>query len=200
MFPIAVNNVSCICGCSTSISLNIPRIDFQYLLTAWTDHVADEHELLGRSLVALLGCQCLDGDDLPAFAGSTDQPPSLRVSRADGKDLADFWGAIDGKLKPGLNLVVSATVDPEVHEPAGPPTEAYKVVLGDLHDAAASSSRRRVAGRSDAIGAIVRSPRGVTSVDADGQFLIEAEPGDEIVVEGPVPAVMHVPDHGAVTS
>lgn len=177
-----------------------PRIDFQYLLTAWTDHVADEHELLGRSLVAMLGCQSLDGEDLPSFADATDQPPSVRVARADGKDLADFWGAIDGKLKPGLNLVISATVDPEVHTLAGPPTEEYNVVTGDLHDPALRGGRHRVAGRSDAIGAVVRSPRGTTVVDADGHFLVEADPGDEIVIESPQPAVMRVPDHGAVMS
>ena len=121
-----------------------PRIDFQYLLTAWTDHVADEHELLGRSLVAMLGCQSLDGEDLPAFADAADQPPSVRVARADGKDLADFWGAIDGKLKPGLNLVISATVDPVVHAVAGPPTEDYTVVARNLNDPALQDQRRRV--------------------------------------------------------
>ena len=171
----------------------LPRIEFQYLLTAWTSQVADEHELLGRSLVAALGCQVLDGDHRPEFAAETDPAPTLRVARADGKDLAEFWGAIEGKLKPGLNLVVTASIDPHVTTAAGPPTERFDVRSADIREPDRQSVRRRVAGRSDSIGAVVRSPRGSTVVGPDGTFLVDAEAGDEIVVESAEPVVIVVP-------
>lgn len=163
-----------------------PRMEFQYLLTAWTTEVADEHELLGRCLVAILGSPALAGELAPTFATDQLPPVTVRVARTDGKDLADFWGAIDGKLKPGLNLVVAASIDPAVSIAAGPPTESYQVDVTDRRDAR-SSTRRRFAGRSGAVGATVRSPRGTTVVDEHGRFLIDAEPGDEIVVESDPP-------------
>ena len=167
----------------------LPRMEFQYLLTAWTSEVADEHELLGRCLMAILGCPALEGDHVPAFVTASMPAPTLRVARADGKDLADFWGAIDGKLKPGLNLIVSASVDPGQSIAAGAPTEAYEVTVSDRREPK-SSTRRRWAGRSDAVGATVRSPCGSSTVDADGRFFIDAEPGDEIVVESEPPQVV----------
>ena len=164
----------------------LPRMEFQYLLTAWTSEVADEHELLGRCLVAILGCPALEDDLLPAFAAAGSLPPTVRVARTDGKDLADFWGAVDGRLKPGLNLVIATSVDPGTGVAAGAPTESYEVRV-DNTTTGKRSARRRFAGRSRAIGATVRSPRGMTVVGADGQFLIDAEPGDEIVVESDPP-------------
>lgn len=165
---------------------SLPRMEFQYLLTAWTSEVADEHDLLGRCLVAILGSPTLHGDLAPTFAPPEAPDATVRVARTDGKDLAEFWGAIEGKLKPGLNLVVSASVDPQVSIAAGPPAESYHVAVSDRRDAR-SSSRRRFAGRSSAVGAVVRSPRGTAVVDEQGRFLIDAEPGDEIVVESQPP-------------
>lgn len=167
----------------------LPRIEFQYLLTAWTAEVADEHRLLGESLVAILGCQVLADDYLPAFAAATDPPPSLRVVRADGKDLAEFWGAIDGKLKPGLNLVVSASIDPHMGSPAGPPVERYDLTIKhvDADEDAPPDTRHRIGGQSDEIGGLVRSPRGTALVRSDGNFLVDAEPSDTVVIEFGVP-------------
>jgi hypothetical protein len=165
---------------------SLPRIEFQYLLTAWTTEVADEHDLLGRCLVAILGCPSLEGELAPAFVTAETPATTIRVARTDGKDLADFWGAIDGKLKPGLNLVVSSSIDPQVSIAAGPPTESYQVAVSDQREPR-WSSRRRFAGRSGAVGAVVRSPRGTTVVDEQGRFLIDAEPGDEIIVESDPP-------------
>ena len=89
-------------------------------------------------------------------------------------------------MKPGLNLVVSASVDPGVSIAAGPPTESYEVQVSDRREPK-RSARRRFAGRSGAVGAVVRSPRGTAVVDEHGRFMIDAEPGDEIVVESDPP-------------
>ncbi len=177
-----------------------PRIDFQYLLTAWAGSVADEHELLGGCLVDLLGCQTLEGANLGAFVREGDPPPTIRVARTDGKDLAEFWGAIDGKLRPGVNLVVTATVDPELHtkdeDSVGLATTKYEVKSFDKRNPNARSRRHRFGGRIDAenaIGAVVRSPRGKTTVGPDGTFLLDAEPGDEIVIESDPRVTIVVP-------
>ena len=52
---------------------SLPRVEFQYLLTAWTTEVADEHDLLGRCLVAILGCPTLE-DELAPPSSPTRRP------------------------------------------------------------------------------------------------------------------------------
>ena len=197
----------------------LPRMEFQYLVTAWTrvgTDVADSHDLLGQGLVAILGCQVLDGDLRPAFQPAQEPAATVRVARADGKDLAEFWGAIDGKLRPGLNVVVTASVDPGVAGPdAGAPTEQYELSVrppdesGELPEPSrsveefhehAAGTWLRVAGRSEAIGARVRSPRGVAVVDEHGAFLIDAVPGDEVVIESEPSDVRTVLESGVLSS
>lgn len=139
-----------------------PRIEFHYLVTAWTTVVADEHRLLGDALVAILGSDALTGVDRPAFVSDDDPPPMLRVARADGKDLADFWGAVDGKLKPGLNVVVSMSVDPGLAVPAGAPTTNVELRTGFLHGGRVHDpdSVSSVGWEHESVGAVVTATRG----------------------------------------
>lgn len=202
----------------------LPRMEFQYLVTAWTRAGADagtdvavSHDLLGQSLLAILGCQVLDGDLRPAFQAPEEPPATVRVARADGKDLAEFWGAIEGKLRPGLNVVVSASVDPNAVGPvAGAPTERYGLSVrppdeeGRLPEpshtdaefdanADVAGARLRVGGRSAAIGAAVHSRRGAAVVDEEGNFLIDAAPGDEVVIESDPIEVRVVSESGELS-
>jgi hypothetical protein len=60
---------------------------------------------------------------------------------------------------------------------------------------------RRIAGEVrdlESVGAAVRSPRGVTTVNPGGRFLINARPGDEIVIETDPPQTVVVPPIGGV--
>jgi hypothetical protein len=89
----------------------LPRMDCRYLVTAWTSEVRDEHSLLGSVLRSLLLAPMLGEEYLhPPFAGLRPLP-TMSVGMPDGKDTADFWSALGGQLKPGLDLVVTATVD-----------------------------------------------------------------------------------------
>lgn len=194
-----------------------PRFEFQYLLTAWTldDVVADEHQMLGLSLSAILGCPSLEHDLSPEFVRDDEPAPTLRVARSDSKDLAEFWGAIDGKLKPGLHLVVSASIEPRRIDatPGAPdpsvvqlkaweePSIARAPISPERRAARSGSTEtRHVTGESSAIGATVRSPRGVSVVSEMGVFLVAAEPGDEIVIEGDPVEIITVPDDRSAVS
>lgn len=163
-----------------------PRVAFRYLCTAWTSEIADQHRLLGGLLIALLGHSQIPQQYLQGHLVDLDPLPTLRIARPDGKDFAEFWPAVEGKLRAGLDLIVTATVDPSVIVPAGPPTGELATVLADQSEPGRTSRRSAVGGRIDdpaAVGAVVRSVRGSAKVGETGQFLVQAEPGDEVVVE-----------------
>ena len=163
-----------------------PRVACRYLVTAWTSEVRDEHQLLGSVLATFLD----NGQIAPQFLAGpyeTIRPvPSIAVAGPDGRDNSDFWSALGGQLKPGLDLVLTATVDVRTLAEVGPPVERYRLMLTDTA-IERSSEVSSVGGRLDdegAEGRLVRSPRGSAKVDEKGHFAVRADSGDEVVAEG----------------
>jgi hypothetical protein len=105
----------------------LPRVDCRYLVTAWTSEVRDEHSLLGDVLAALLLHPVIDARHLQGVFASVRPLPSLHLRSGDGTENSDFWSALGGQLKPGLDLVVTITVDAAMRAIAGPPTEKIAV-------------------------------------------------------------------------
>ena len=162
-----------------------PRVDCRYLVTAWTSEVRDEHQLLGDVLATLLGHRVIDARHLRGAYESVRPLPLISVARPDERDQSDFWSALGGQLKPGLDLVVAATVDLALQAEAGAPVERYLIELADNANPSRSSHTESVAGRAKGvpIGTAVRSRRGSALVDALGQFLVRAQEGDEVTLE-----------------
>ena len=179
----------------------LPRVACRYLITAWTADVGDEHRLLGTLLATLLTTSELPAEYLPEGLAGLDPLPSVQVALPDGGNHgADFWSALGGQLKPGLDLVVTVTVDAATLATAGPPTDRHELILRQTGDPAASSRSLRIGGQvadpEQAAGALVHSPRGTTRVDHEGHFLVPAAEGDEIVVETDPPQRQRVGPKG----
>jgi hypothetical protein len=105
----------------------LPRVDCRYLVTAWTSDVGDEHSLLGAVLAQLLLNQVIDPEHLQGPFAVTRPLPSIRLRSGDGSENSDFWSALGGQLKPGLDLVVTATVDAAALREAGPPVRGIDI-------------------------------------------------------------------------
>ncbi|OLB79484.1 MAG: hypothetical protein AUI14_10125 [Actinobacteria bacterium 13_2_20CM_2_71_6] len=105
----------------------LPRVDCRYLVTAWTSEVQDEHSLLGHTLAALLLHQTLEVRYLQGSFAQVVPIPTIEVAGSDGRDNSDFWSALGGQLKPGLDVVVTATVDAALLVAAGPPVDRYTI-------------------------------------------------------------------------
>lgn len=105
----------------------MPRIDCRYLVTAWTSEVRDEHSLLGDVLAALLLHPVISAEHLRGVFADVRPLPGLRLRAGDGSENSDFWSALGGQLKPGLDLVVTVTLDAAMRAAAGPPTEQITV-------------------------------------------------------------------------
>ena len=108
-----------------------PRVDCRYLVTAWTMETRDEHALLGAVLTVLLRHRAIPAEHLQGAYASVRPIPALSVGAADGNDQSDFWSALGGQLKPGLDVLVTATVGEAIAVPAGPPVESYDVAVLD---------------------------------------------------------------------
>lgn len=101
----------------------MPRIECRYLITAWTKDIGDEHALLGRVLTALLVNPVIDRKHLKAPLGDVDPLPTIALrTGADGEN-SDFWSALGGQLKPGLDVVITMAVDAVTFREVGPPVE-----------------------------------------------------------------------------
>lgn len=175
-----------------------PRVDCRYLVTAWTTEVQDEHQLLGAVLTTLLGHREIAAEHLQGAYAPVRPLPIIAVARRDGEESADLWSALGGQLKPGLDLVVTATVDLALRYEAGPPVERYEVGVADRTAPDRVSRTVAVGGGAGAAGLLVRSPRGKATTDEEGHFLVRAEEGDEITIEAEKPLRGKVRAKGAV--
>jgi hypothetical protein len=89
------------------------RMDFCYMITAWTTDVADEHQLLGRVLTTLLRFPVLPTEVLKGTL--TAQPLPLRGWIAQPERMPspwDFWGNVEHRMKASLNFVLTVALQP----------------------------------------------------------------------------------------
>jgi hypothetical protein len=178
----------------------LPVIELRYVLTAWASDKGDERDLLSGLLRVILQQAAFPRRYL---ATELDQlePPTLLVARA-GEDHMDVFKALEGQIKPGINMTVSTEFDTGVRFPAGPPITSIESAVAMLGKTA--PRRRRLAGEvvgaiaAGAIGVVVRSTTDATVVNEAGRFLLRAAPGDEITLDTSPPLVTTVPDAGGV--
>ena len=178
----------------------LPRIELRYLISTWTTEHADSRVLMSGLLRVLLGNPIIPQEHL---AEPLRELSPLTISMTRGGEAGiDVFKALDGQLKPTLDVVIVAEVDTQIDEPTAAPAADFSFVLSDRDSGSARRTTvRRVAGLVNdrrAAGCAVTSPRGRATVSADGQFLISAEAGDELIVDTTPPLTAIVPDHGGI--
>ncbi|WP_063835443.1 DUF4255 domain-containing protein [Streptomyces sp. NRRL S-118] len=131
----------------------LPRVDCRYLITAFTSDVRDEHSLLGRVLSALLLHGEIGAGHLPDGLSELRPLPSVQVAAGDGRDNSDFWSALGGQLKPGLDVLVTATVDAAVLVEAAHDVHRYVMRTHTMPDRALVGERELAAGHAEEAGA-----------------------------------------------
>ncbi|MEM9514381.1 MAG: DUF4255 domain-containing protein [Actinomycetota bacterium] len=105
------------------------RFKLSYLLSAWTQRAEDEHRVLSDLLRQFLRHDAVP-DELLTGSLTEGPPVVLQLALPPGQDrsLSDVWTALGGELKPSLDLVVIAPLDPERSYTVGPPvTEEPRV-------------------------------------------------------------------------
>lgn len=109
----------------------LPRIDLRYLVTAWADDPRDEHQLLGSLVQLLARPRQLAPEHLPAPLAAITPLPSVQLAGQAYDDRADFWTALDGRYRPGLDVLVTAAVDSGVRQPLALSPREITVVVAD---------------------------------------------------------------------
>lgn len=162
----------------------LPRLDFRYLVTAWAAEVRSEHHLLGSLLASLLSTTSIPAEHLRGPFALTTPEPSLTL-RHHRQSEADVWGSLGVEIRPALDLLVTAPVDPGLAAEVGPPVERLAVLTGDMGEGGRRERWEGTGGRTDAPpGSIVRSRRGTDRVGDDGRYLVHADPSEAVVIEG----------------
>lgn len=123
--------------------LTLPRIRVSYFITTWTGDLRDEHVLLGRLLQGLLRSRRLDPDVIPPEFSSLGAPLEISVGASETSVAREFWGAIDGRYRPGIDLQIVMPVDVGLGTQAGPPTEVIDVRTSDVNQPTRQSERVR---------------------------------------------------------
>ena len=103
-----------------------PVIDLRYVVTAWAAEHRDEHQLLGSVLTCILAHSSVAPDILPPQLPTTSSL-SLGLASEEARVTGEFWSSLDGRLKPGLQVVVSIPLDIFGWVAAGPPTASVGV-------------------------------------------------------------------------
>jgi hypothetical protein len=111
-----------------------PVVSLCYVLTAWTAHHRDEHQLLGEVMRAVLANRELPEEHLRPPLGELRPLPSLDL----GGVQTEFWKSIDGVLKPGLELRVSLVVDAVKLRPTEEPPAEVSISTSDTRDGGTS--------------------------------------------------------------
>jgi hypothetical protein len=87
-----------------------PVVDMHYLVTTWASEQDDEHLLLGSVLTCLLSFPKLPEEHIPAQL-PRDGPLGLALASEGLRSPGEFWSALGGRLKPGLEMEVTVPID-----------------------------------------------------------------------------------------
>jgi hypothetical protein len=150
-----------------------PVVDLGYLVTAWATERRDEHELLGSVLECVLAHRALPEEFLPErLKGARCR---LSLAPADRRVPGEFWSALDGRLKPGLQLQVALPIEVFAWQPTAPPMEQVELAVdrksgGKVAAAPGGRVRPGTARRGGAL-AGAASPESATTPDGSAQFV-----------------------------
>lgn len=105
-----------------------PVVDLHYLITAWATEQRDEHQLLGAILTCVLAHSALPATALPEPLSGTTWI-SMALATHEKRAPGEFWSALDGRLKPGLELELSLPLDVFQWQPTAVPAASVAVAL-----------------------------------------------------------------------
>lgn len=115
-------------------------VDLRYVITTWATEERDEHRLLGSVVRTVLGFPIMPPDHLPEGLADA-QPITIELAGGDERRASEFWSALGGQLKPGLNLQIGLPVDVFPWRPAGPRTSRVDIGVTDTTSPSHAAAR-----------------------------------------------------------
>lgn len=95
---------------------NPSRVDVYYLITVWANDAFDEHRILWRVMSTLFCYPEIPDDVLSGELVRQNYPIKTTTVQPDGlfSNPADFWSALDNKIKASISYVVTLPLDTEL--------------------------------------------------------------------------------------
>lgn len=90
-----------------------PRLDMNYMITAWATAPEDEHRLLARTFTALYRTTEIPRTLLPDVL--QDQPYPIPIALGALTELTrptELWGVLDNELRPAITCTLTVALDP----------------------------------------------------------------------------------------
>lgn len=116
-----------------------PVVDLHYLITAWASEQRDEHQLLGSILACILAHSALPASALPEALSGTSWI-SMGLATHEKRAPGEFWSALDGRLKPGLELELSLPFEVFTWRSTAVPADSIGIALSQIPGLVAASS------------------------------------------------------------
>ncbi len=102
-----------------------PKVDFFYVVTAWATEIRDEHQLLGSILQSVMSKGRLPHESIPE--GVIEGVVMISLAPAESQIPGEFWSALGGRLKPALQLKLTATLPVRAWRPTTAPPTSIEV-------------------------------------------------------------------------
>lgn len=166
-----------------------PIMAARFLISVWSSDPSVEHDLLARIAHVLSSSQRIPQRHLTPALAEMRPAPVLSTRPDEETTVATLWQSLEVPARVATQLLVELPVGKPEATTTNDPPEIVEIGFANRNSPAARSSRRRVFGTSDPslAGGSAIGPRGSAIVQDSGRYLIEAQPGDEIVVEPPEP-------------
>ena len=120
-----------------------PRVRVSYFLSVFTGDQRDEHVLLGRLLQGVFKSREISLDIIPAGLTTVGARIEVTIGATKGNIARDFWGGLDGRYRPGIDLQIILPVDTGMSIEAGPPATDFDIRTTDHRRNSRTSQRVR---------------------------------------------------------
>ena len=162
------------------------RLDCNYMVTAWSNEVEDEHRLLAGATRVLFRNPILPSDVLQGeLAGDIEivtevaQPESF-------KDVVDIWSVLDNDLHPSVRVKITIPLDLDVEYTTAAVT-GHDIGMADPTWRPGPRRPMRMSGRVErdgqpVTGALVRAGTSSDTTDENGDYSLRSvRPGKQVL-------------------
>jgi hypothetical protein len=161
------------------------RLDCDYMVTAWSNEVEDEHRLLTGAARVLFRNPVLPAEVLQG-ALSDDIEITTEVAQPESfKDVVDIWSVLDNDLHPSVRVKVTIPLELDV-EYESPAVSGHDIGLDSPTWRPGPTTPVRLTGRVEqdgapVVGALVRADYSAATTDDRGEYTLDkVTPGPQL--------------------
>jgi hypothetical protein len=161
------------------------RLDCDYMVTAWSNEVEDEHRLLTGAARVLFRNPVLPADVLQGVLRDGIEITTEVAQPESFKDVVDIWSVLDNDLHPSVRVTVTVPLELDV-EYESPAVRGHDVGVDSPTWTPGPTKPMRMTGRVEqngqpVVGALVRADYASATTDERGEYALNnVTPGRQL--------------------